>query len=91
MNETNAEGRNVGLSAGLDAALADRVREHKEMGCYHLSGNLGLAKMPRGYAVMQLDSGHYYGLKHDGTETDITVRKWSVYRWARNDAKASNA
>lgn len=89
--EQKPEGRNVGWSAGLDAALAAHVAEHEADGCTRRS--LGAVKMPSGYALMMsADMIYYYGLKHDGTETVIDCRKWAIYRWAKRDAeKASNA
>lgn len=59
---------------------------------FRIKGGLGRVKMPEGYALMFTEpgEGHYFGLKWDGTETGITVNKWSVYRWAKADAAKAN-
>lgn len=67
--------------------LAEHIADHVSCGCTDMSRSLGAQKMPDGYALMlNPDRSHFYGLKHDGTETDIHWNKWAIYRWAKKSA-----
>jgi hypothetical protein len=56
------------------------------------TNRLGFAKMPAGYKLLQLDSGHFiYEREHDEAESSIHWNKWAVYRWAVADSKATGA
>ena len=48
---------------------------------------LGFAKMPEGYELWQLDSGHWMWVEsRTERESCIHWNKWAVYRGARLDA-----
>lgn len=49
---------------------------------------LGIQKMPPGYRLWLLDSGHYMWEKADIEESAIHWKKWEVYRWAWNDYRS---
>ena len=76
--------------ADLENKLAEHIAAHEADGCWQ--SRLGAVAMPTGYALMvNSDGSHYYGLKHDGTETDIDCNKWAIYRWAKRDAAEAKA
>lgn len=44
---------------------------------------LGRHKMPPGYQILQLDSGHFIWRHNESDgESDIHWSKWRVYQWA---------
>lgn len=54
-----------------------------EYGCIDHTDRLGNAKMPPGYRLLQLDSGHFiYERQEDQVESDIHWNKWAVRKWA---------
>ena len=58
--------------------------EHQEV-----SRILGRCKMPTGYKLIQLDSGHFmWTHEQSGDESVIHWSKWAVYHGAHADNKA---
>ena len=49
---------------------------------------LGFVKMPEGYDLIQLDSGHWIWV-HESTdrESEIHWDKWAIYRGSVEDSK----
>ena len=57
-----------------------------EYGCIDHTDRLGISKMPPGYRLLQLDSGHFiYERESDGVESCIHWSKWAVRKWAFAD------
>lgn len=56
------------------------------------TNRLGFAKMPSGYHLLQLDSGHFMWF-HPDRDTDSCIHwdKWAVYRGAFMDAARRNS
>lgn len=53
------------------------------MECIDHTSRLGIAKMPPGYRLLQLDSGHFiWEREADDAESEIHSNKWAVYRGA---------
>ena len=51
--------------------------------------SLGIQKMPPGYHLLQLDSGHYqWAHENDRDESSIHWNKWVIYRWAWQNHRA---
>jgi hypothetical protein len=49
---------------------------------------LGRCKMPIGYQLLQLDSGHFIWRREESDEeSSIHWSKWRVYQWAHADYK----
>ena len=70
--------------------LENAIKEHESLGSE--KRNLGLQKMPDGYALMvNGDYTHYYWLRWDGEESMVHWDKWAVYRGARADTKKHTA
>lgn len=46
------------------------------------TNRLGIQKMPPGYKLWLLDSGHYLWDLDDRLESPIHWNRWAVYRWA---------
>lgn len=56
------------------------------MDAYDHTDRLGIAKMPPGYKLLQLDSGHFiYERTSDGGGSCIHWNKWAVRKWAFAD------
>lgn len=49
---------------------------------YDCTDRLGIQKMPPGYKLWQLDSGHYLWDFEDRIESVIHWNKWAIYRSA---------
>lgn len=49
--------------------------------------SLGIAQMPEGYQLLQLDSGHYMW-RHDESDDESCIHwnKWAIYQSAKLDA-----
>lgn len=56
------------------------------------TNRLGFAKMPAGYVLLQLDSGHFMW-HHPESDDDSCIHwdKWASYRGAVADAKRRNS
>lgn len=52
---------------------------------------LGIQKMPPGYRLWQLDSGHYLWELNDRTESAIHWDRWAIYRGAWNHYNSTEA
>ena len=52
------------------------------------TNRLGFAKMPEGYALIQLDSGHFMW-HHDASDDESCIHwdKWAIYRGAVENSK----
>lgn len=61
---------------------------HLRDGCCVMA-NLGKAKVPDGFAVIQLDEGygHFLGLGPNGEESNMHCDKWAVLRWCKFKAE----
>ena len=54
--------------------------------CFDYTDRLGIQKMPPGYRLIGLDSGHFlYERESDEAESAIHWDKWTVRRWAWQD------
>lgn len=71
-------------------SLGEHVKDHTAAGSIDVSGSLGFAAMPEGYALMlDADRMYHYWLRDDGAESFIHWDKWAVYRWAQTDTTAT--
>lgn len=67
--------------------LADHVADHVALGCHKVE--LGIQRMPEGYALMlDADDMYYYWLRDDGTESVIHWNKWAVRKGAVQNSKS---
>lgn len=58
---------------------------------YDYTDRLGIQKMPPGYKLWGLDSGHFmWERESDGMESVIHWNKWAIWRGAWADFKAIN-
>lgn len=70
----------VVLTAEMAARLHNEIRNAEDDGCRLCS--FGAVKVPDGFAVLlNADQSHFFGLKWDGTESEIHWNRWAVYRW----------
>jgi len=55
------------------------------------SYSLGFCKMPEGYRLIQIDSGHYMW-RHEESDAESCIHwnKWAVYHGAKEDSKERN-
>lgn len=52
------------------------------------TNRLGFHKMPEGYALLQLDSGHFMWFHPESDEESaIHWDKWSILDWAKQDSR----
>lgn len=67
--------------------LATHVQDHIANGSSDFTDRLGVAKMPKGYALLlDHDETFFYWLRDDGKQSDVHWNKWAVYRGARENA-----
>lgn len=56
---------------------------------FDYTNRLGFAKMPPGYLLIGLDSGHFiFERERDEAESPIHWNKWAVRNWAWADYRA---
>lgn len=55
------------------------------------TNRLGFAKMPEGYYLLQLDSGHFMW-RHDSTDLESCIHwnKWAIHKGAWEDYRSKN-
>lgn len=61
---------------------------YKDTNCIDHTSRLGFVKMPEGYALLQLDSGHFMW-RHEESDDESCIHwnKWWAYRGARLNEK----
>lgn len=59
---------------------------------WDMTDRLGFAKMPPGYKLLKLDSGHFiYERERDEMESDIHWNRWAVRKWAWQNYREEEA
>ena len=57
---------------------------------FDYTNRLGIKKMPPGYLLIGLDSGHFlFERESDEEESAIHWNRWAVWRWAWQDYQAN--
>lgn len=63
-----------------------------EVTSFDYTDRLGIQKMPPGYLLIGLDSGHFiFERVRDEAESPIHWNRWAVWRWAWQDYKSQQA
>jgi len=64
--------------------LTEHIADHEAIGSLNVSRELGIQKIPEGYALMiDPDEIYYYWLREDGKEGSGSLNKWTAYRGAK--------
>lgn len=57
---------------------------------YDYTNRLGFVKMPEGYKLIGLDSGHFlWWHEESDNESAIHWNKWAVYKWAWEEYRSN--
>ncbi len=57
---------------------------------YDYTNSLGFVKMPPGYQLLGLDSGHFIWF-HEQSDLESAIHwdKWTIYKWAWEDYRSN--